>query len=70
VAGEKAIMKLRMLRKGTLVSFDGWLTGVVDSITTDGRAIVALDMPLRIVPLGMELQRICTPFSTLKEIMK
>jgi hypothetical protein len=46
------------------------LTGVIDGITVDGRAIVALDMPLRIVPLGMELQRVALPFAKLTEIMK
>ena len=59
--------KIRKLRRGTLVSYQNLLTGVIDGVSFNGRAIVALDLPLRIVPLGIELQKVIIPFEQLSD---
>ncbi len=68
---EQAIQKLRRMRTlpvGTMVICDEFLTGVIDGETVNGRAIVALDMPIPFPGVDRMLERASFPWAGVREL--
>jgi hypothetical protein len=68
---ELAIQKLRRLQalpNGTRVIANGWVEGVIDGMTTDGKYIVKFDRPVCFPSIGKSIYRTCFDTGSVKEL--